>query len=113
MKVGCLIMDNVTIGQIVTVLISFTTIITFGKLIYSFLKSHYIDVIDNLRKRLSKLEKEDEVQNADIIEGKKERLILLQGQLACLKGLKEQGCNGPVTKGISDIEEYLIKKSHE
>ncbi|EKC77057.1 hypothetical protein OBE_00546, partial [human gut metagenome] len=31
---------------------------------------------------------------------------------ACLKGLKEQGCDGPVTQAIGDIENYLIKKTH-
>ena len=46
-------------------------------------------------------------------ESKKERLILLKGQLACLKGLQEQGCNGSVTQAIGDIENYLIDKSHE
>lgn len=106
-------MDNVTIGQIIAVIVSLTTILGFVKLISSFIKSNYTNIIDNIKERLSKLEEEDKVQNSDIEESKQERLILLQGQLACLKGLKEQGCNGPVTKAILDIENYLIKKSHE
>ena len=34
-------------------------------------------------------------------------------QFACLKGLQEQGCNGPVTEAVNRIEEYLNKKAHE
>lgn len=32
--------------------------------------------------------------------------------LACLKGLAEQGCNGPVHEGIDKMEKYLNKKAH-
>lgn len=106
-------MDNITVKQIIAVIITLTTILGFVKLVGGFIKSNYTDVIQDIKKRLSKLEEEDEIQNSDILESKQERLILLQGQLACLKGLKEQGCNGPVTKGILDIENYLIEKTHE
>jgi len=37
----------------------------------------------------------------------------LNGQLACLKGLQEQGCDGPVEQAINDIENYIIAKSHD
>ena len=39
--------------------------------------------------------------------------ILTRGILACLKGLQEKGCNGPVTDTAKEIEEYLNKKAHE
>ncbi len=39
--------------------------------------------------------------------------LLTYGVLACLKGLQEQGCNGPVTEAVNRIEEYLNKKAHE
>ena len=42
-----------------------------------------------------------------------EQALLVHGVLACLKGLKEQGCNGPVTAAIDQFEEYLNKKAHE
>ena len=35
------------------------------------------------------------------------------GVLACLKGLKEQGCNGPVTAAINKIETHLNQRAHE
>lgn len=43
---------------------------------------------------------------------KVEQSILTQGVLACLKGLKEQGCDGPVTQAIIEIEKYLNKQAH-
>ena len=43
---------------------------------------------------------------------KQEQTILTQGVLACLKGLKEQGCDGPVTHAIIEIEKYLNKQAH-
>ena len=46
----------------------------------------------------------------DIEESKTERKVLLKGTLACLKGLQEQGCNGPVTKAIEELEKHLIEK---
>jgi len=41
-----------------------------------------------------------------------ELTLLTYGILACLKGLKEQGCNGPVTKAIDKIEKHLNNKAH-
>ena len=43
---------------------------------------------------------------------KKEQEILTFGVLACLKGLQEQGCDGPVTEAIAKIETYLNSKAH-
>lgn len=54
---------------------------------------------------VTKLEKNTE----DIYHHQLENTVILKGTLACLKGLQEMGCNGPVTKAITDIEEYLIK----
>lgn len=42
-----------------------------------------------------------------------ELTLLTYGVLACLKGLKEQGCNGPVTAAIDKIEKHLNKQAHE
>ena len=42
-----------------------------------------------------------------------EQTLLTYGVLACLKGLKEQGCNGPVTEAINKIEKYLNTKAHD
>ena len=42
-----------------------------------------------------------------------EQMIIIRGLLACLKGLKEQGCNGPVTEAISKIEKHLNQEAHK
>lgn len=52
-------------------------------------------------------------QDAELAAIKEEQTLLTYGVLACLKGLKEQGCNGPVTDAINRIEKYLNKKAHE
>lgn len=44
---------------------------------------------------------------------KKEQELLVFGVLACLKGLSEQGCNGPVTDAITKYETYLNEKAHK
>ena len=50
---------------------------------------------------------------ADMGYMKQEQTIIVYGLLACLKGLKEQGCNGPVTEAIDKIEKHLNKRAHE
>lgn len=44
---------------------------------------------------------------------KSEQQILVYGVLACLKGLQERGCNGPVTDAINRIEKHLNKEAHK
>lgn len=52
-------------------------------------------------------------QDTDIKTIKEEQSILTVGVLACLKGLKEQGCDGPVTEAINNIEAHLNKEAHK
>ena len=54
-----------------------------------------------------------EKQDKDIKSIKEEQSILVEGIWACLMGLKEQGCNGPVTDAISKIETHLNKQAHK
>ena len=54
-----------------------------------------------------------EKQDKDIKAIKEEQTILVYGVLACLMGLKEQGCNGPVTDAINQIEKYINKQAHK
>ena len=50
---------------------------------------------------------------SDMDSMKQEQTLIVYGLLACLKGLKEQGCNGPVTEAINKIEKHLNQKAHE
>lgn len=54
-----------------------------------------------------------ERQDVDIKRLKEEQTLICYGVLASLKGLKEQGCNGPVTEAINKIEKYLNKSAHK
>ena len=58
--------------------------------------------IENLKKQ----EKED------IKEIKDEMCLLTYAVLACLKGLKEKGCNGPVTEAIGKVEKHINQAAH-
>ena len=61
----------------------------------------------------SQLEELRKHYDEDIKAIKEEQTLVVYGVLACLKGLKEQGCNGPVTEAIDKIDKYLNKKAHE
>lgn len=54
-----------------------------------------------------------EKQDKDIKSIKEEQTLLTYGVLACLKGLKEQGCDGPVTTAINQIEKHINKQAHK
>lgn len=54
-----------------------------------------------------------EKQDDDIKSIKEEQFLLTQGVLACLKGLQEQGCDGPVTQAIKKIETHLNQQAHK
>ena len=106
-------MDNITIGEIIKALGSITAIAVFFIAIFKWYKSNVTDRFKLIDEDISDLKKSLRNHQEEINESKEERLILLKGQLACLKGLhNDLNCNGPVTQGIADLENYLIKKSH-
>jgi len=51
--------------------------------------------------------------DADMAAVKQELSLIVEGLLACLKGLQEQGCNGPVTAAVTKLETHLNAKAHE
>lgn len=54
-----------------------------------------------------------EKHNEDIKQIEKEACLHTYGILACLKGLQEKGCNGPVTEAIEKIEKYMNQRAHD
>lgn len=54
-----------------------------------------------------------EKKDNDIKSIKEEQSVLVHGVLACLMGLKEQGCNGPVTEAIEQLENHINKQAHK
>lgn len=49
-------------------------------------------------------------QDSEINGIKESQRVLTRGMLACLQGLKEQGCDGPVTDAIAELQDYLSNK---
>lgn len=68
---------------------------------------------DRQKKQDKELHALEEKHIEDMKAIQKELSIITQGQLACLKGLQEKGCNGPVTKAIEMLEDYLNTAAHE
>ena len=63
--------------------------------------------------KVYKFVEQQKKQDKDINGMKEELTILTYGILACLKGLREQGCDGAVTEAINKTEAFLNKKAHE
>ena len=88
-------------NQVVEIIIIIASVITaLGTIVACFTTIH---------KWVLRQNKQDE----DIKSIKSEQKILTTGVLACLKGLKEQGCDGPVTEAIHQIEDHLNKEAHK
>ena len=70
-----------------------------------------VAVVAYLRKLFGWFDRQD--KQDEVIKGiLAEQEILTYGVLACLKGLHEQGANGPVTEAINKIEAHMIEKAH-
>lgn len=63
-------------------------------------------------KQTKDIEKLREQEKQDIEDMQDELCLLTYAVLACLKGLKEQGCNGPVTEAIGKVEKHINQKAH-
>lgn len=91
-----------TLAEIIALVVVFYTY--FSKVV------RFADKQQKLEKDVEKLRTETKEELKDI---KEEQQILTYGILACLKGLKEQGCDGPVTDAVNAIEKYLNASAHK
>lgn len=82
-----------TVISLAAVITAITTVLTRYNKLYDFVKRQ-------------------EEQDKAIKDIQEEQSLLTYGVLACLKGLREQGANGPVTEAIDKIEKHLNKKAH-
>lgn len=92
----------ITAGAVIGAIIALVT--CFSKVV------RWVDNQGKQDKEIKELRKHHEEDMASI---KKEQTLIVYGVLACLKGLSEQGCNGPVTEAIGKIEKHLNEKAHE
>lgn len=68
-----------------------------------------IGLIVGLYKFYARQKKQDE----ELAAIRSELQILCFAVKACLSGLKEQGCNGPVTQALDVLEKHLNKLAHQ
>lgn len=87
--------------------ITWQTIITAGAVVAA-----VVAILSYYNKALHWVDRQN-LQDSDIKSLKEEQTLLTYGVLACLKGLKEQGCNGPVTEAINKIDKHLNQKAHK
>lgn len=91
-----------TVGSVITAI--FLLVERFAKGVRWFDKQDkQTDDIESLRER----------HDTDIKGIADELALHTYGILACLKGLQEKGCNGPVTEAIDKIDKYLNNKAHD
>lgn len=69
--------------------------------------------VDKQAKQDEDIKKLSKHHDDDMESIKEEQELLMYGVLACLKGLSEQGCDGPVTEAIIRFEKYLNQKAHK
>lgn len=83
------------------------TIITAGAVVGA------VSVLVSLVVKMVRWVDRQKAQDSELEDVEEELTLLTYGVLACLKGLKEQGCNGPVTETINKIEKHMNKKAHD
>lgn len=69
--------------------------------------------VDEQKKQGDRIQELEDKHDSDMRETREESQMLMYGILSCLKGLQEQGCNGPVTEAIGKFEKYLNEKAHD
>ena len=94
-----------------TIITAFAVISAIVGLVAFFAKG--VRWVDRQKQQGCDIEDLRATHNSDMCSMKQEQTLIVYGLLACLKGLKEQGCNGPVTEAISKIEKHLNQKAHE
>lgn len=75
--------------------------------------SNVVRWVDKQNEQDEEIQKLRQHHEEDIKSLKEEQALLIDGVLACLKGLQERGCNGPVVKAIEKYETYLNEKAHQ
>ena len=86
--------------------VSWQTLITIAAVLTA-----AVTIIGRYNKLYDWIKRQDE-QDKVIKSIQDEQSILTEGILACLMGLKEQGCDGAVTTAIEKIKKHLNQKAH-
>lgn len=96
----------------VDTIIKAATLITSGGVIIGLIAA-IVKFIMQPKSQGEEIKKMRTAHELDIKAINEEQCLITYGLLACLKGLQEQGCNGPVTEAINKIEKHLNKQAHD
>jgi hypothetical protein len=94
-----------------TVITAFAALSAIAGIVAFFAKG--VRWVDRQKKQDEEIKALRKTHTTDICCLKQEQTLVIYGLLACLKGLKEQGCNGPVTEAINKIEKHLNQNAHK
>ncbi|MBQ4447439.1 MAG: branched-chain amino acid ABC transporter permease [Clostridia bacterium] len=97
--------DGQTIVKIAGIIAAVSAIITLFWKMFTWIQRQ-----KDQDKEIASLKETQKKDRAEILE---EQTLITFGLLACLKGLAEQGCNGPVTDAINRIEKHINKRAHD
>ena len=103
----------ITAGSVVTATILLVQRFAKGVRWFDKQERQSIDIEDLKTQHDADVNKLENEMSEQIRKNNEELQILTRGILACLKGLQEKGCNGPVTETAREIEEYLNTKAHK
>ncbi|MBQ7737653.1 MAG: branched-chain amino acid ABC transporter permease [Oscillospiraceae bacterium] len=87
--------------------LTWQTIITIGSVLGA------LTLIFKTYNKVYDMIKHQKEQDEAIKSIREEQTLMTFGILACLKGLHEQGANGPVTEAIEKFEKHLNQKAHK
>ena len=87
--------------------IDIETLNTIAKLLTS------LGIISGVIVALYKFTERDKRQSKVFKSIQEEQTVLCYGIRACLQGLAEQGCDGPVHDALDKLDKHLNKKAHQ
>lgn len=96
--------DTTTLIALAGVVGAIATLVGFGYKIFKWMEKQ-----EEQSRQIEKIRKEGREHEQQLND---ELCLLTYAVLACLKGLKEQGCNGPVSEAIEKVEKHTNQKAH-
>ena len=86
--------------------LNFQTIIAIGSVLTA------VGVIWKTLRKVNDFIQRQEKQDVELAAIRSEQTLLCYGIKACLQGLAEQGCNGPVHEALDKLDKHLNKAAH-
>lgn len=81
--------------------------------VYVYIKVKIIGRIEKTEKAIELLQADAKNFNTEMEFDKEERIIIIKALSACLDGLSQLGANHSVTAGKEELDNFLLRRSHE